>query len=328
MSKELILKMCKEIVEGKQTEESGFDCIGIYCEDCPIGRFNNNGISCHDNTEENIIAAAKKYIAENTEFDWEEFKNGSIAVHCDTEEKAKDFLKKCDKRDIKWSFGEGTIKGNNRWNCYKEKTCYSWYFEGIIFENIDKEDLKIIKWEIKGKKEMKNKFKVGDKVKKINGDLFGEFRDKPHKVVTIEKIDDYSIWFKETRTNLAFCDIDEIEKVTENKTKLTFKEFVNEAEEGKIYVSRMGVEFYKEYKNIKIKLFSSSKGQSSQLNPSQLASANVIPFTNCLHIFIIISLSVINLPHSIYLLFHLIQINLFRFLSLQANKTPYLLNSL
>lgn len=254
MSKELILKMCQEIVEGKQTEENGFDCIGIYCEDCPIGRFNNNGISCHDNTEENIIAAAKKYIAENTEFDWEEFKNGSIAVHCDTEEKAKDFLKKCDKRDIKWSFGEGTIKGNNRWNCYKEKTCYSWYFEGIIFENIDKEDLKIIKWEIKGKKEMKNKFKVGDKVKKINGDLFGEFRDKPHKVVTIEKIDDYSIWFKETRTNLAFCDIDEIEKVTENKTKLTFKEFVNEAEEGKIYVSRMGVEFYKEYKNIKIKL--------------------------------------------------------------------------
>ena len=37
-------------------------------------------------------------------FDWEGFKSGKFAVHCDTEEKAREFLRECDARWIKWSW--------------------------------------------------------------------------------------------------------------------------------------------------------------------------------------------------------------------------------
>lgn len=172
MSKKLILKICEEVVNGKDFRKEGFGCTGVKCRECPFDiREEDGNLGCCDRTSEETIKIAQKYIAKNTE-----------------------------------------------------------------------------------EKEMKNKFKVGDRVKKINGDLFGQFRNRPHKVVTIEKIDDYLIWFKETGTNLDLCDIDEIEKVTENKTKITFKEFVNEAEEGKIYVSESGAEFYKDYDKIIIDL--------------------------------------------------------------------------
>lgn len=45
-------------------------------------------------------------------FNWEEFKNGEIAVHCDTEEKANDFLKECNKQGITWTDGDKTTEIN------------------------------------------------------------------------------------------------------------------------------------------------------------------------------------------------------------------------
>ena len=38
--------------------------------------------------------------------DWEEFKKGKIAVHCDTEEKAKDFVDKCYEKGISFFFND------------------------------------------------------------------------------------------------------------------------------------------------------------------------------------------------------------------------------
>lgn len=35
-------------------------------------------------------------------FDWDAFKAGKVAVHCDTEEKAKAFLKECEEHELKW----------------------------------------------------------------------------------------------------------------------------------------------------------------------------------------------------------------------------------
>ena len=54
------------------------------------------------------------------EFDWDGFKQGKFAVHCDTEEKAREFLAECDAHDIKWSTGTKTISHTN-WEHYKEK---------------------------------------------------------------------------------------------------------------------------------------------------------------------------------------------------------------
>lgn len=40
------------------------------------------------------------------EFNWEDFKNSKIAVHCKTEGKAEEFIKECYKRGIKWCYGD------------------------------------------------------------------------------------------------------------------------------------------------------------------------------------------------------------------------------
>lgn len=55
-------------------------------------------------------------------FDWDRFKNGEIAVHCDTEEKAKHFLKECDKQGIMWSINRANHHTN--YDVYYETTCY------------------------------------------------------------------------------------------------------------------------------------------------------------------------------------------------------------
>lgn len=91
-------------------------------------------------------------------FNWEAFKRGDIAVHCDTEEKAKDFLKKCDKEGIRWNTGEYTHEFTE-WNKHKKETSYSYFIKGIVMTRLDldkEQGLKIIKWEIDTMKELKS----------------------------------------------------------------------------------------------------------------------------------------------------------------------------
>lgn len=60
------------------------------------------------------------------QFDWNSFcdKNNNIAVHCKTEEEAKDFCKQMDLHGLKWGSGESYLKVNNyRWT--QSETCYS-----------------------------------------------------------------------------------------------------------------------------------------------------------------------------------------------------------
>lgn len=91
-------------------------------------------------------------------FNWEEFKKGNIAVHCDTEEKAKDFLKKCDKEGIRWQRGQYTHEFT-KWDIFKEGTSYSFFINGIAITRLDldkAQGLKIIEWEIDTMKELKS----------------------------------------------------------------------------------------------------------------------------------------------------------------------------
>lgn len=57
-------------------------------------------------------------------FDWDAFKQGKIAVHCDTEEKAKAFLKECHDRGLTWCAGESLLSKSN-WDVYRGETCYT-----------------------------------------------------------------------------------------------------------------------------------------------------------------------------------------------------------
>ena len=58
-------------------------------------------------------------------FNWDEFKNeeNKIAVHCKTEEEAKDFCEKMHKQGMKWCSGESYLKETNYKFC-EEEMCY------------------------------------------------------------------------------------------------------------------------------------------------------------------------------------------------------------
>ena len=58
------------------------------------------------------------------EFNWEEFiSNDKIAVHCETEEQAKDFCRKMHEHGLEWNNGKGYLE-ETYWNACKENTCY------------------------------------------------------------------------------------------------------------------------------------------------------------------------------------------------------------
>lgn len=56
-------------------------------------------------------------------FNWEDFKNGKIGVHCKTEEEAKEFIKQCYKHGMKWQCGNGDI-ATTKWNRDKTRNIY------------------------------------------------------------------------------------------------------------------------------------------------------------------------------------------------------------
>ena len=93
-------------------------------------------------------------------FNWEDFKNGKIAVHCDTKEKARYFLKKCKEKGFIWNDESDISPNDYSWASYKEETTYSMGEKGIMFGDIDvheNENLKIIKWGIDTMKELRFK---------------------------------------------------------------------------------------------------------------------------------------------------------------------------
>lgn len=60
------------------------------------------------------------------QFDWNFFcdKNNKVAVHCKTEEEAKDFCKQMDLHGLRWRSGTSYLEVNN-YRLTQSKTCYS-----------------------------------------------------------------------------------------------------------------------------------------------------------------------------------------------------------
>ncbi|WP_125154390.1 hypothetical protein [Clostridium rectalis] len=106
----------------KEVDEEGditYKCIEDYIfsiDDCCS---NCNG--CWENAIKDIKFKGE----DNMKFDWEGFKNNDFVVLCDTEEKAKDFLKQCDKRALSWCGGESAENYIYYKGC---DTCYSYNF--------------------------------------------------------------------------------------------------------------------------------------------------------------------------------------------------------
>lgn len=82
---------------------------------------------------EAVVSADNSFIPP---LDWSSFKSGKFAVHCDTEEKAREFLKECDRVGLKWCSGRDLTNVDN-WECYKNETCYRCDKKGVDYANVD-----------------------------------------------------------------------------------------------------------------------------------------------------------------------------------------------
>ncbi|WP_250455947.1 hypothetical protein [Clostridium tertium] len=169
-------------------------------------------------------------------FDWGRFKNGEIAVHCDTEEKADDFLKECEKRNIKWIGGDNATHHNHYsvnfgLTCYCGKKGVLTYSDKVYFIQ---EGTTIVKWEVKEVKERTFKEVIAN-IKE------GEVWESTIKTVSLingainierkNKIETYYIYIKES----------ELFKL--QRKEYTFQEAFKAYEEGKEIESCEGCKF-------------------------------------------------------------------------------------
>ena len=91
------------------------------------------------------------------------------AVHCDTEEKANDFLKLAHGFGWKWRSGRSLLEKNN-YDYEQEETCYLVGRDGFEYSAKSfyiEESYEVV--EFKQEKENKMKYKVGDKVRVKSG---------------------------------------------------------------------------------------------------------------------------------------------------------------
>ena len=108
-------------------------------------------------------------------FNWNEFKNkdNKIAVHCKTEEEAKDLCKQMHEHGMKWCNGESYLKNTN-YNAHNKGTCY--YGNGEFLSRVfaEKYNYKILEWsDYMQKKFTKSDLKDG-MVVEYNDNCFGK----------------------------------------------------------------------------------------------------------------------------------------------------------
>lgn len=105
-------------------------------------------------------------------FNWDEFKNtkNKIAVHCKTEEEAKDFCRQMHGQGMKWRNGESYLKNTN-YDMHNEETCYYGDGEHSSLDFAENYNYKILEWSDYMQKEFtKSDLKDGMVVKHRNGD--------------------------------------------------------------------------------------------------------------------------------------------------------------
>lgn len=83
-------------------------------------------------------------------FNWEDFKNNKIAVHCKTEEEAKEFIKQCYKHGIKWRYCN---ENDTNWENVNKEIYYECDGEYIYYEKLNK--IPVVKYKEDSKMELK-----------------------------------------------------------------------------------------------------------------------------------------------------------------------------
>ena len=139
--KEEILELCKKVVECKGVVSGvieRYDCDGIECINCPFSSYNNpDGEFCGDDCNEYYLRKAEEYLTENGEIGdedkfWGKFIGGYIIVNCKTLDEAKDFLNRCEDRNIVWGSGD-LATAFTRFENYYENTCYGCSLGRLVY---------------------------------------------------------------------------------------------------------------------------------------------------------------------------------------------------
>ena len=107
-------------------------------------------------------------------FNWNEFKNkdNKIAVHCKTEEEAKDFCRQMHGHGMKWCTGKSYMEKTN-YEEYKGKTCYTGFGMFSPYRYYNSEGYEILEWSDYMQKEFtKSDLKDGMVVEQRDGDMY------------------------------------------------------------------------------------------------------------------------------------------------------------
>lgn len=107
-------------------------------------------------------------------FNWNEFENigNKIAVHCKTEEEAKDFCKRMHEHGMKWCNGESYLENTN-YNAHHGGTCYYGNGEYSSRDFEEKHNYKILEWSDYTNKEFtKADLEDGMVVEQRDGDMY------------------------------------------------------------------------------------------------------------------------------------------------------------
>ncbi|MCZ0666590.1 hypothetical protein OZZ17_03440 [[Ruminococcus] gnavus] len=107
-------------------------------------------------------------------FNWDEFNDtdNKIAVHCKTEEEAKDFCEKMHKQGMKWCSGESYLKETNYKFC-EEEMCYI-RGEFSPYQYYKSKGYKILEWSDYMQKEFTKSDLKSGMVVEYNDNYFGK----------------------------------------------------------------------------------------------------------------------------------------------------------
>lgn len=157
------------------------------------------------------------------EFNWEDFKNGKIAIHCKAEEEAKEFIKECYKHGMKWRYSD---ENTTHWEDIGEKNYYECDNEYIYYGNLDwKVHNAII---VEYKKDNKMELKEGMIIECRNGNRYF-FREHRGKLIG----SNFNEWIElsydeELNVNEYFYEEYDIMKIYESKAYVLSNLFDND----------------------------------------------------------------------------------------------------
>ena len=108
-------------------------------------------------------------------FNWKEFKNkdNKIAVHCKTEEEAKDFCKRMHEHGMKWRDGESYLECTE-YGKHLSETCYTGYGELASYDFYKEREYKILEWSDYMNKEFTKVDLKSGMVVEYNDNYFGK----------------------------------------------------------------------------------------------------------------------------------------------------------